>query len=275
MYESIDGKLTFSVNNLKARIWNRTTDKNTIEYVTSTLKDLEARSLDDPQNFTCHHTLEGIDFQDKLITIIFNENNQAVACLASHFPKLHAAYEMMSIGLALTDKNYQGKGLFRLLMIHNVLYHFQELLRANVANELHLILVSSNKKILGSYAKIFSSHLCPNINLEPVEGAVVVSHAFYEYDVKKYQGMSACPNTSVFDINTLVVHNAYREESQSFMYPIEKSDPTNIYGLLLDKLLTEIDDCLYSYSKITLNEAKNLQQQFNNIPYVSNLQIRI
>lgn len=66
MYGSIDGKLTFSVNNLKARIWNRTTDKNTIEYVTSTLKDLEARSLDDPQNFTCHHTLEGIDFQNQL-----------------------------------------------------------------------------------------------------------------------------------------------------------------------------------------------------------------
>lgn len=275
MYESIDGKLTFSVNNLKARIWNRTTDKNTIDYVKSTLKDLEARSLDDPLNFTCHHTLEGVDFQDKLITIIFNENNQAVACLASHFPKLHATYEMMSIGLALTAKSHQGKGLFRLLMIHNVLYHFQELLRANVTNELHLILVSSNKKILGSYAKLFSSYLFPNINLESIDGAVEVSHAFYEYDVRKYQGMSACPNTSIFDMNNCVIHNAYREESQSYMYPIEKSDESDTYGLLLDKVLTEIDDCLYSYSKITLNEAKLLQQQFNNVPYVSNLQIRI
>jgi hypothetical protein len=275
MYESIDGKFSFAVNNLKARIWNRTTDKNTIDYVKSTLKDLEVRSLNNPEHFTCHHTLEGIDFQDKLITIIFNEYNQAVACLASHFPKLHSSYEMMSIGLALTAKSHQGKGLFKLLMIHNVLYHFQELLHSNVSNELHLILVSSNKKILGSYAKLFSSYLFPNVNSQSIDGAVDVSHAFYEYDVKKYQGMSACPNTSTFDINNLVVHNAYREESQSFMYPVEKSDPSNIYGLLLDKVLTEIDDCLYSYSKITLNEAKLLQHQFNNIPCVSNLQIRI
>ena len=110
---------------------------------------------------------------------------------------------------------------------------------------------------------------------ESIDGAVEVSHAFYEYDVRKYQGMSACPNTSIFDMNNCVIHNAYREESQSYMYPIEKSDESDTYGLLLDKVLTEIDDCLYSYSKITLNEAKLLQQQFNNVPYVSNLQIRI
>ena len=74
------------------------------------------------------------------------------------------SFPKVTFCIALTDKNYQGKGLFRLLMIHNVLYHFQELLQANVTNELHLILVSSNKKILGSYAKLFSSYLCPNVN---------------------------------------------------------------------------------------------------------------